>query len=324
VYTFVLDLKACEVVDFVFVNPITSFTYMLTDPRVVTQPILATQSNLNCNFPITYSSTYKRAGVVISEPSYLARDLVSNEFTIETSFKADIGAYTVDVFASIPQVLLPGGVKTITFSFDVTIESDCKISTIDDRVIDYMETLTAVHATQDSTFTNTRARLHNDLLHCGDYNFVLNPVYPFLNILNTAGTGPYTLDLYTTDVNFANPYSVTLTISLPEFPMIPPLVKAFDIRIICNILSIDANPEPKAYYKFLIGVENFLKIPFDFFQTPSCLMDISFDPPSNYMFDLNFSLALKEIYISTKNLDDAGVYDMTLSAYPRPGLAVGS
>jgi hypothetical protein len=53
--------------------------------------------------------------VVVPEPSYLARDPVSNAFNIQTSLKADIGVYTVDVFASIPQVLLPGGVLTIIF-----------------------------------------------------------------------------------------------------------------------------------------------------------------------------------------------------------------
>jgi glycogen synthase len=64
-----------------------------------------------------------------------------------------------------------------------------------------METIIFTHATQDSTFTNTRASLHGDVLHCGDYNFVLAPVYPFLNVLNTAGTGPYTLDLYSADIS---------------------------------------------------------------------------------------------------------------------------
>lgn len=168
-YTFVLDLKACEVVDFVFVNPVTTFSYMITDSKVTTQPVLATLSNLNCLFPITYVTTYKRENVSITEPSYLARDLVTNEFNVETSLKADLGLYTVDVSASIPQVLLPGGIKTITFTFDVTIESDCKISVIDDRAINYMETIIGILLTQDSTFTNTRASLHNDLLHCGEY-----------------------------------------------------------------------------------------------------------------------------------------------------------
>ena len=102
------------------------------------------------------------------------------------------------------------------------------------------------HETQDTTFTNTRATIHNDLLHCGDYQFVLDPVYPFLNVLNTAGTGPYTLDLYSENVNECSQHSVTMTVSLPEFPVIIPVVKNFDVKILCNILSIDANPMPPA------------------------------------------------------------------------------
>jgi hypothetical protein len=74
----------------------------------------------------------------------------------------------------------------------------------------------------------------------------------------------------------------------------------------------------------MIGVDTYLKIPFDFIQTPNCLMDISFDPPDyTYAFTVNFSLALKEIYISTKNMDFAGVYPMKLTASPRPGVSIG-
>ena len=153
---------------------------------------------------------------------------------------------------------------------------------------------------------------------------MLDPVHVFLNVLTTAGTGPYTLELYSTDVYICNLYTVSLTVSLPEFPVITPVVKTFDIKIICNILSIDANPQPKAYQTYLIGVEPFLKIPFDFIQTPYCLMDIAIDPPDySYSFTRKFNLLQKEVYISTKNLEDAGVYKMKLTAFPRPGISVG-
>jgi hypothetical protein len=35
-------------------------------------------------------------------------------------------------------VLQAGGTKEISFTFDVTIESDCKISQINDRLVDDM------------------------------------------------------------------------------------------------------------------------------------------------------------------------------------------
>lgn len=277
-------------------------------------------------FPITYATTYKRGGVSITEPTYLYRDLGTNEFKLQTDMKVDLGLYTVEVSASIPQVLLPGGIKTITFTFDVTIESDCKISVIDDRAINYMETLLGVDLTQDSTFTNTRATWHNDLLHCGDYNFVLDPVHPFLNVLNTAGTGPYTLDLFSTTVAECNLYPITLTVSLPEFPVIVPLVKTFDVRLICNILSIEVNPAPALSYKYTIQVSNTIYIPFKFTPTPSCMMDLTITPdPNSYGWILGpFKIADNLILVQTRNMLHEGTYSFKFDAFPTPAFSVGA
>ena len=53
-------------------------------------------------------------------------------------------------------------------------------------------------------------------------------------------------------------------------------------------------------------------------------MDVTIDPPDyTYSFTRMFNLLGKEVYISTKNLDDAGVYTMKLTAFPRPGISVG-
>jgi hypothetical protein len=145
VYTFVLDLQACVVNDFVFAQQIASFTYMLTDAQVTTPAFLATQSNLNCLFPITYAVAYSKNGIPIAEPTAIPFNPVANTFSVFTWNKLDPGLYSIVVSASIPQILLPGGTLTITFTFDVTIESDCKLSVINDRVINNMTAEIWVH-----------------------------------------------------------------------------------------------------------------------------------------------------------------------------------
>lgn len=124
---------------------------------MTTFAVLATQNNLNCLFPITYSATYKRAGVAIAEPAYIDYDPVARNFKVQTSAKADIGLYSILVEASIPQILLPGGILKISFTFTVNIESDCVLSVINDRTINKMTTEINLHELQDATFTNTRS-----------------------------------------------------------------------------------------------------------------------------------------------------------------------
>jgi hypothetical protein len=64
-------------------------------------------------------------------------------------------------------VLQASGIKEISFTFVVTVEIDCKISQINDRVITNMLARLNTPLTQDVTFTNTRAVFHNDINHCG-------------------------------------------------------------------------------------------------------------------------------------------------------------
>ena len=120
--------------------------------------------------------------------------------------------YSVAVKASIPQVLEPSKTKEISFSFVVTIVSDCLISVIDDFVLNDMNTVVLTPVTQVLTLTNTRATLQNDATHCGNYLLELSPVHPFLTI---AGT---TMTLSTNLVSETGTYPLTLKVSLPDFP----------------------------------------------------------------------------------------------------------
>lgn len=75
---------------------------MLTDTVVTTPAFLATQNNLNCLFPITYSISYAREGTPISEPTAIPFDPATNTFSVFSWSKLDPGLYTIVVTATIP------------------------------------------------------------------------------------------------------------------------------------------------------------------------------------------------------------------------------
>jgi hypothetical protein len=138
VYTFVVDLQACVVNNFNFATTIADFTYMLSSLSMSSAAATASQSNLNCLFPITYSATYALLGSPIPEPACIQFNPAARTFTVNTQSKSDVGVYSIIVTATIPQVLAPGGTISTSFTLLVTIESDCKLSTITDRLINDM------------------------------------------------------------------------------------------------------------------------------------------------------------------------------------------
>jgi len=318
VYTFVLDLQACVVNDFVFASTISSFTYRLTSPPVTPPSFLATQSNLNCLFPTTYTAIYKQGGLVVPKPASINFDLASRTFTVSASNKADVGIYTVDVTATIPQILQPSGTLSTLHSFDVTIESDCLDSVINDRVVDDMSCLILVHNTQDVIFTNTKASSHNDPTHCGAYKYDLNPALPFVSV--TGGI----LDVYTTNRMLAGDYyTVTMSVSLVDFPLVPPIVKTISIRLICEITDVIVTKTP-ASTTFEIMTKPYLSVPYLVSTFPACQYTLTLDPdPSVYSFAVVLNQAGNEIVIASKDLKDEGVYPMKLIIKPKVGFSSG-
>lgn len=143
VYPFIVDLTACEVLDFHWVTTVTDHTYMLTDVMWTSNPFLALQNERSdCVHPITYTVDIMRDGVPTTDAAVVIDwNTVDNTFSVESWENADIGLYNFVVTASIPQVLEPTGVREITFTFDVIIISDCEFTVINDRSIVDMESI---------------------------------------------------------------------------------------------------------------------------------------------------------------------------------------
>jgi hypothetical protein len=84
-------------------------------------------------FPITYAVQFFRAGVATTDSAVVMNFIAGNNtFSLNTWSNLDLGLYSINVTAEIPQVLLPGGKLKIWFSFDIDIVSDCPLSVISD------------------------------------------------------------------------------------------------------------------------------------------------------------------------------------------------
>jgi hypothetical protein len=126
-----------------------------------------------------------------------------------------------------------------------------------------MTEIITTHQYQSVMFNNTRAVIHNDPVHCGAYNFVLSPSYPFVNVVNST-TSNYQIDVFTNDISIAGEYPMQITVSLPDWPSIPPLTKQFTVFIYCNVQQITANVAPPAYNEFIIGIDPHLTLPINY------------------------------------------------------------
>lgn len=115
-----------------------------------------------------------------------------------------------------------------------------------------MTEIITTHEMQNIAFTNTKATMHNDRLHCGAYQYEMSPIYDFVNII---GSDPnWQLDVFTDDILKAGTYPLSLKVWLPEFPMISEVTKNFLINVYCDVTSIAEIIKPVAYSEFLIGV----------------------------------------------------------------------
>ena len=77
----------------------------------------------------------------------------------------------------------------------------------------------------------------------------MTPVYSFLSI---AGD---TMTLSTTNPADAGVYFVDVEISLPDYPMIIPIVKRIQLTIICEVLTFSFNPGIPLTQLLRIGID---------------------------------------------------------------------
>ena len=107
-----------------------------------------------CNYPFNYTHNFEKDGAPISQPACITLDSATQKFTMTITAPSDVGLYTITSTATIPQNAF--GTNTVlstSYGFVMTVQHDCMITTITDRVINEMVTIVGdPNISQDITF----------------------------------------------------------------------------------------------------------------------------------------------------------------------------
>jgi hypothetical protein len=167
----------CTVSSFTVVTaPAANTNYVLNDPSVTTAPLDLIQ-NSNCQLPYTYSYSFMKNGVGITQPGWLNFFNPTRTFSFFVTAPADVGVYTVTLVAATSQI-------SHTEVFTITVIHDCTLTSITDRAFNNM--LTYVSGALDSqtlVFDDyIGVTVHSDITYCGPRAYSLSLVLPFLSI----------------------------------------------------------------------------------------------------------------------------------------------
>ena len=91
-------------------------------------------------FPYTYTHTFVKTGALIAQPAWISFDVTTKKFSITITAPTDIGVYTITSTAKIPQDDGTGVNRSKSYSFILTVQSDCVNTSITDKIINAMST----------------------------------------------------------------------------------------------------------------------------------------------------------------------------------------
>jgi hypothetical protein len=86
------------------------------------------------------------------------------------------------------------------------------------------------------------------------------------------------MTLYSGLVSDANTYAVSLTVSLPDYPIILPVTKNFKVTIICEITALTVVKAPPANSTYKIQVQPYLMLDYLVTNVVGCPMTITVEP----------------------------------------------
>ena len=132
-------------------------------------------------FPFTYTHTFFKAGGPIAQPSWISFNSGNLKFSITIAAPAEIGVYTITSTATIPQDNGTGVNRSTSYSFILTVQSDCVNTSITDKIINAMSTkVSQTAATQDISFDDLIGTGHGDQTYCGARTYTFSSSLSYL------------------------------------------------------------------------------------------------------------------------------------------------
>ena len=86
---------------------------------------------------------------------------------------------------------------------------------------------------QDATFDDAISTDHTDLTYCGAKVLSMSPTFTFVTI-----TGSNIVVDTTDPADVGGPHSITLTVTLADYPAVTALTKTFSVTITCAVQTL--------------------------------------------------------------------------------------
>ena len=172
-------------------------------------------------------------------------------FTITSTTLADVGVYFITSTATIPSNTT-GMIAALftSYSFTLTVLSDCVKTMITDKVINEMTNkVSFASVTQDISFLDSIATSHATPAYCGSIKYTLSPTNSFLTISGSI------MSLTTSIVADVGEYTVYLTVSLTDYPGITSITKSIVVKITCEVQTIIFATAPTGTTIILVGID---------------------------------------------------------------------
>ena len=152
---------------------IASFTYTLY-AGIVSKTWESTE--LGC-YDELFTVTFVKSGVTIPKPSFITFDSATRTFAVSTTDKIDISVYTVTLRGTLQLLNNPntGSHWYDEFTFTLTVQSDCTITSLTDRTINDMSFSIGSSDTQDATFADSTATARGVTDYCGARSYTFTP-----------------------------------------------------------------------------------------------------------------------------------------------------
>lgn len=314
-YSFTVTVQHCVVNTF-SIAAISNVSYVLYSGPLSVPYTNAVWSNQACYYTATYSASFALGGVTIAPPAFVVLDPASSSFMIDSYSPTDKGTYTVTLTAQIPQPSDPSGVKTVSTSFVLdAIDPPCGTSSLVNLILPDITILVGETFTESLFFENSSEILTGQPKTCGPRTITFFSSVSPLSKAVIFDSVLYTFTVTTVDPADIGSFTLSYSVQLQGFPLVPSISGSFQVTIldnICDVTSITA-VKPPASMVYTINVDNFKEVSFDFVEKPVCGLIYSLSASHSF---ITLDPLLKLIRVQTTDLTTTGTYNLVLNVVP--------
>lgn len=155
-----------------------------------------------------------------------------------------------------------------------------------------------------------KAKLAGAADYCGGRVYSLSPNYPFLTMVGD------TMTLVSNQLSEVGEHPVALTVTLTDYPMVPPIVLPFMAVVECNVISITVEQQPVNHTDYTIGMDAPVKLPFKMTEDPVCGLEFLIEPWKSFIKINMADASSGELELYSTNLLNAGLHRIELVGRP--------